>query len=368
VTFGWPHRPDILLEPSQLATALQGHQQLKELQAFKQVTGDHYLELSDGEFTGPPHMLAPTPTSWDPAAWALLAALPALERAALYKVSIDASAPAAAALHTLECERGWMLMNSAEQLPGCLALQLPQVQRMQPPCNLDVMQLATALQGHQHWPRELHCAGKDCSAAAWALLAALPRLETLHATLTIDASAPAAAALHQIECSGAIRLQHTQQQLPGCLARQLPQQQHLQAGCAHLSALAAALQGHQQLQHLHTVLDDASCGPDPGQQHEVLADLASCSRLQVLYVPAKAATAEGCAALAAGACRHCISFVELLEGTVEPACLAPLLSAAMPAMQHAIGAFTLDAGGRNSASVQQVAGAADAGGRNSTSV
>jgi hypothetical protein len=300
-------------DPTDLFTALQGHQQLREL------SGNGI------------------PACWS-ADWALLAALPRLQRADLGGfescVEIDESAPAAAALHTLE-STDFDLLHSDEQLPGCLARQLPQVQRMRLASSpMDHGKLATALQGHQQL-RELLCHEEAFLPAAWATMAGLPRLEMLHAlTVHIGEWAPEAAALHTLVCDGFIKLQYMHHPLLlGCLDEQAPQLQLLKAKRAHMSCLAAALEGHQQLQSLHIQEDDERLGLDPGQHHDVLTDLASCSRLQELSVPARAVTAAGCAALAAGACRESLRGLELRWGASwQRASGVHLLSAGLPAM------------------------------------
>jgi hypothetical protein len=296
------------------------------------------------------------------ASWAVLAKLPKLDTLEVQTLEISASA-AAAAVTSLRVKENFALQHDDAQLPGCLARQLPQLQHVklgpQPaiwwvggPQGAD-MRLARALQGHQQL-KQLHAPTVKVSAAAWALLAALPMLETADVRqVSIDAAAPAAAALTNLQCRGLLRLWHTAQQVRGCLTRQLPQLQHLRAYRAHVLALAAALAGHQELQHLRSYHDEAA-GPSAGWGQDVLAELASCSQLQELELKCYdvVVTAAGCAALAAGACRESLRVVRLEATVVDPALLAPLLQPDMAAMQEVV--FGLPEGFDRSAVQQQV--------------
>jgi hypothetical protein len=296
--------------------------------------------------------LALDSTECSAASWALLAKLPSLQTLEMYRLEIGAGAPAAAVKH-LESVR-LRLLHTEEQLPGCLARQLPQLQHA---CldGIDTARLATALQGHQQL-RELVTARDYWGTAALALLVSLPQLQMLLVYwFDVDAiSERVAPALHTLQFDYLHFEKLDELQLAGCLARQLPQLCKLVAARCQLHLLASALQGHQQLRHLEAeAYRGGLYGPGPDWQHDVLVDLASCSRLQELSVGVETemVTAAGCAALAAGACRESLTVVELRGAAVEPAHVAVLLAAGMPALQQVV--FSPPSAGRSKAAVLQ---------------
>jgi hypothetical protein len=293
------------------------------LAALQALTNLQHLDLSS----------APCPA----ASWAVLAKLPKLDTINMQSLEMNASAPAAVVTR-LRARTKVRLLHDEAQLPGCLARQLPQLQHL------------------------LRAPSVPLSAAAWALLVALPGLHKLEVRrVSVDAAAPAAASLSSLLC-WELNLEHTAQQLRGCLAWQLPQLQHLRVSEANAMALAEALTGHQQLQQLCTEYYSHDSGSDAGMAHNVLADLASCSRLQELELacPAAVVTAAGLAALAAGACRETLRALRLGEAIVEPALLAPLLQPGMAALQQVV--FVVSSGYEPAAVQQQVEEVLPAGG------
>ncbi len=292
--------------------------------------------------------------------WAVLAArLTKLATVKLTCLEIDARTPPAASVTHVHTATRLRLQHSEVQLRGCLARQLPQLQHLQQGDYTEPMQLASALQGHPQL-RELHTRHQVWPAAAWALLAALPRLETLVAeTLTVDASIPAAAALRNLECRLMFYLAYAaEQELAGCLARQLPQLQHLVAKSTTSlpHQVAAALQGHQQLRRISMHLDRGQQpAPAPRQQEqELVSALASCSRLQEVDLRGCLGriSAAVCAALAAGACRESLRVVRLRGTAVDPSCLGPMLRG-MPALQRLSFPVSVPSAHGNAAAVMQ---------------
>lgn len=95
--------------------------------------------------------LTATNFNWPAASWAALASLPSLADIHLHNVTIDAAAPAAAAATSLACHRLHLEQQPEGLLPGCLARQLPRLQRLSVSNTGTVaclQQALAALRGH----------------------------------------------------------------------------------------------------------------------------------------------------------------------------------------------------------------------------
>jgi hypothetical protein len=186
----------------------------------------------------------------------------------------------------------------------------------------------------------------DCSPQAWAVIAALPRLQAVcFNSLTIDNdSAPAPSVLDLgMGVRMTLFLEVPQERLAGCLARLLPNMHRMdRIDVIDLLQLMTALQGHQQLRQAHISLlcnEEPPAAVWPGQllssmpalqdleldmcglfynMDGVLAELAGCSKLTRLCVysgscdePTHCSLGAGLAALAAGACVHSLQTLEV---------------------------------------------------------
>lgn len=350
--------PSVMMDLSSLsaATKLQHleffNMQLRNLTALQALTNLQHLKALR--------------TPCNATAWAALATLSKLQTVEVQSLELGIAAPASGVTRLMLCHELYLLYDP-DQLLGCLARQLPQLQQMYlgvaGGTELMVKVLVIALYGHQQL-RELEAGCLECSADTWlALRNGLPRLELLGVdSLSIGAASPAAAALHTLRCDRRLALQHTWEQLPGCLAQQLPQLRTATVGATDLRALAVALVGHQQLQRLEATHNVQLARPDLSM--DVLAMLSDCSRLQEVSLgvrqlegagdEAELLTGPGLQMMAAGACRESLAVVELRTGAVELECVAALLQAGLPALREV--SFGQEAGAadeEDSAAVQQ---------------
>lgn len=209
--------------------------------------------------------------------------------------------------------------------------------------------------------RSLVLPSTDVTLETWDVLAGLPELEELEASVTLGQGSQPMAALRRLGGASTMvaavymRLDYEGQgaQLAGCLARQLPQLRELR-GFGAMREVALGLRGHSSLQRLHfgdvvgwnshwpagllSSLAAVECLELTSDSigDGLLADVAQCSRLTLLDMCRGMVTSAGLAVLAAGPCRDSLQRLEMLCQPLYPAEAALLLRGSMAQLRDVV--------------------------------